>query len=279
MALFLLLPALAGYVWLKYCPGGTSGQLPGDWRRIVDPVLRPLMVSEVLLGSAIGPLLILAIWAILVLALARPGIEASSRAEFSNIAGRVIALDLGAGVDIHAQRLAVTKLIEASPRIPTALVVATADAFSVVPLTTDRAFIDRYLNVIRPEVMPITGQSLRVTLAHGEAVLTRAGIVAGQLVLLTGGPPPELDTEQPARWLRALVVAKKERQDWVRYADQISSRLATHGDLGPVVDDLDRAVGRAMRDGGRLAHLELTPYLIGAALALWLGLFRRLKTT
>ena len=71
-------------------------------------------------------------------------------------------------------------LLDATPEIPTALVVASGDAFNVVPLTTDRAFLDRYLNVIAPDVMPLEGRALQVTVAQAEGILTLAGVLAGQ---------------------------------------------------------------------------------------------------
>ena len=76
-----------------------------------------------------------------------------------------------------------------------------------------------------------------------------------------------------------MVVAKNERRDWVSYADDIDARLATHDQLAPVVDDHERSIERAQRDGNRDGRLDLTPYFIGVALLLWLGLFRRRKAT
>jgi hypothetical protein len=275
MALLLALPAAASGLWLMRRRAGGTGDLPGDWGQIVAPAMRPLMAGELIPGVRFGAVLLLAIWITVVLALARPGLDTDSRPAFSNFAGRVIALDLGAGADIHAQRLAVTRLVEASPQVPTALVVGTADAFDVVPLTTDKAFIDRYLNVIRPDVVPISGRSLRIAIAHGEAILSRAGIVVGQLVLMTGGSPPERQPEANARWSRAIMVDDGIRRQWEAYADQSGARLISLAGLDVVVDDLDRAIEQTLRDSNRDGRVELAPYLVGAAMLLWLGLFRR----
>jgi hypothetical protein len=79
------------------------------------------MRSAVSAGAERSILMPLAIWLLLVLALARPGIELESGGSYTNIAGRVIAIDLGAGGDIHRQRRAIFRLLEADPQIPTAM--------------------------------------------------------------------------------------------------------------------------------------------------------------
>ncbi len=278
LALTLLLPAVIGYIWLLYQPAGAPGRLPGGWRRLVAPALTPFMTRHVLPGSALSLTLLLAIWTVMAFALARPSIENAKPSAFTNIAGRVVVLDLGTSADVYAQRLAVAKLTAASPRIPTALIVATADAFNVVPLTTDHGFIDRYLNVIHPDIMPVAGRSLAVMIAHGEAVLAGADIIAGQLVVLTGGAPPQGQVAPATHWERTIVVDANGRQAWRAYADRTESRLAIFDDLDPLIADFDRVVERARRDSSRDAHLDLRPHLIGTALLLWLFMFRHRKT-
>ena len=190
LLLLLLLP-LAAIFWLTRRRGGLLlSHLPGHWDRIVEPGLRAFLARRIPERSKGQLTLCLAISVLLVLALARPGIETEDSADYGNLSGRVIVLDLGAGIDVRDQRLFAQRLLEASPGVPAAVVAVSGDAFDIVPLTTDQAQVSRYLQVLHPSMMPAPGRALNLGAAHGEAVLERAGVVAGQVVLVTGGVPP-----------------------------------------------------------------------------------------
>lgn len=272
LALLLLLPG-AALLWLHRRRGAVG--LPGDWARLIERPLRSFVAGRAVLRAGASVTLPVVIWGLLVLAIARPGIALGTGPEFTNIAGRVIALDLGAGVDINRQRHAAAQVLEMDPGMPTALVLVTGDAFDVVPLTRDRAFLGRYLNVVSPDVMPVEGRSPAIALAHAEAILTRAGIVAGQVVLITGGPVPDRSTVPPAQWLRAVVVRPEERDAWEAFAAGTGARLIAPDDLSGIGADLQDAVASARRQLGSSGRLDLTPILAGIAAALWLLLFRR----
>ena len=95
------------------------------------------------------------------------------------------------------------------------------DAFDIVPLTRDRRQLSRYLAVLEPGHMPEAGRALHLGLAHAEATLARAGIAASQIVLVTGGPPPEdLATVAPSEALRAVAVPTLETEIWSAFAEQ-----------------------------------------------------------
>ena len=279
LVLLLLIPAVAAFAWLARLGDRYLARLPGDWGRVVAPSLRTFVGREATQGAAPQLLGFLALWVVLVITISRPVWKLEEAANFSNIAGRVIAMDLGGGADIHNQRLAATTLIDSAPDVPTALVVGSGDAFNVVPLTTDRNFVDRYLNVITPDVMPLDGQAIPVTVAHSEAILTRAGVVVGQVILLTGGEPPALGAEYLARWSRVVITDPGTRGKWGGYANYLGARLVSYNDLAPVVDDLERQIERARHRGDRAAVHDLTPYLLALAALLWLTLFRRRRTT
>ena len=272
LALLLLVPgALALWLWRTRRLAG----LPGDWAHVIDRPLQGYVAGRAVLRGGASLALPLAIWALLTFAATRPSIQIAAGPEFTNIAGRVIALDLGAGLDINHQRNAAARILDQSPGIPTALVAVTGDAFDAVPLTRDRAFAARYLNVITPDVMPVGGRSVAVALAHGEAILTRAGVVAGQMVLVTGGAVPDTSANAPARWSRAIVVPPGDQDAWTGFADAAGARLVGTGDLADVGRDLDHAISRARRQVGSSGRFDLTPVLLGLALVLWLMLFRR----
>lgn len=285
LALLLLLPALALALWPRAAGAALPAGLPGDWARVVEPALRAIAAGgdQDTRPGRVGRLP-LAIWCLLVVALAGPGIESGTRQAFGNLAGRVIVLDLGSSSDMAAQRVAAGRLLDRSPEVPTAVVAATSDAFDVMPLTRDRRQIERYLQVLDPGMMPVGGRALALAFGHAETILVRAGIVAGQVVLVTGGAPPASAAPGvPARtaspWLRAVVVvgpgAQRSRAAWQAYAESEAARLSEGEQLSAVTDDLARAVAQASREAGDRARLDLTPWLIAVAAALWLGLFRR----
>jgi len=279
LVLFLLVPAIAAFMWLVRRGDLYLARLPGDWERLVNPALRSIVGREASQGAAPQLLSFFVLWVVLVTAISRPVWKLEDAANFPNIAGRVIAMDLGGGADIHSQRLAAAALLDSAPNVPTALVVGSRDAFNVVPLTTDRDFMNRYLNVITPDVMPLEGQALPVTVAHSEAILTRAGVVVGQVILLTGGEPPPLGDEYLRRWTRVVVAEPGSRDEWVDYANYLGARLVSYDDLTFVVDDLEREIERAHHRGDNAGVHDLTPYLLGVAVLLWLALFRRRRTT
>jgi hypothetical protein len=273
--LWLLLPALAVLIWRlsRYDTGSVA--LPGNWNRIIEPALQSFMSRSAISDTRPRFALLLGMWTLLVLALAQPGIENAGTPDYANIAGRAIVLDLGAQASIHRQRLAVTRLLDAAPAVPTAIVMATSESFEAVPLTVDRAHLERYLQVIEPDIMPVAGRALELAAAHGEGLLDRASIIAGQVVVISGGPPPPADTVMPPRWPRALIITDGDPADWSTYADKTGARLRDIDEVGAIVQDLDRDIARALRQSEQPARHELTPWLIAAGLLLWLALFRR----
>ncbi len=275
LAFLLIIPALAMIAWQNSVRARTPSGVPGDWRRIIEPALRATAVVDHEtrhrpLADYLAPI----IWFLLGLALAGPGIEAEDRRAYGNLSGRVIVLDLGSGTDIAAQRLATNRLLDQSSGVPTAIVVATADAFDVMPLTTDRKQIDRYLQVIDADLMPVGGRALRLALAHAEGILARASIVAGQVVLVTGGAPPGAEPSPDSGWLRAVVVVDSGRNEWQSYADAEGARLVDADRITPVATDLERALAHAARAIDR-SRIDLVPWVVALAVLLWLGLFRR----
>lgn len=278
LAFLLLLPGLGVLAWLKFWHGEAAMRLPGQWRQIVGKAMQSFMAKRVVSRNQWPILFWLAIWTLLVLALARPIFDLGKPVPYGNLAGRVIALDLGAGIDVDRHRLLVDRLLDAAPEMPTSLVIATAEAFDIVPFTTDRAHFDRYLNVIDPDIMPVSGRALGIAIVHGEKMLERADIAVGQLVLLTGGPVPPVEATKANGWLRAVVVDPGGLSDWAGYADQIGARLTGDTAIQAVIDDLENRVADAVRDSGKASDLALAPWMVALAALLWLLFFRRTRS-
>ena len=277
-ALLLLLPAFGFVAWLTLWRGQAAMSLPGHWHRVIDVNMQSYMAQQVMSQNRLPIMLWLTIWTLLVLGLARPVLDIGEPTNYGNLAGRVIALDIGAGVDVESQRLIAYRILDAAPSMPTALVVATAEAFDIVPFTTDRVHLDRYLEVIKPDVMPVSGRAPAIAITHAESLLARAGLVVGQLVLVTGGGVPAVDATAAGDWLRALVVDRESLAAWEDYADRIGARLADETAIEAVINDLDRDVADALRDSDGAAEFALGPWLVGAAALLWLMFFRRIRS-
>lgn len=276
-ALLLLIPAFGLVAWLRFWHGQAAMSLPGHWHRIIDKSMRSFMAKQVVSQNRLPVVLWLTIWALLVLAVARPILDFAEPTAYSNLAGRVIALDVGASVDVERQRLIAYRILDAAPTTPTALVVATAEAFDIVPFTTDRAHLDRYLQVIEPEIMPVSGRAPGIAITHGELLLSRANMAVGQLVLVTGGVPTG-DATVAGEWLRALVVDGDNISAWDGYADRIGARLADETAIRAVIDDLDGKIADAIQDSNDAADFAVGPWLIAAAACLWLLFFRRTRS-
>lgn len=278
LALLLLLPAAVLVAWLYIGRGPSGLRLPGHWHRAIADVMQPFMAERVISQNRVPILFWLAVWTLLVLSLARPVIHAGAPTEYGNLAGRVIALDLGTGMDVEGQRLMAYRIFDAAPKTPTALVVSTGEAFDVVPLTTDRKQLERYIQVASGDVMPVAGRAPGIAIIQAEKLLERAEVIVGQLVVLTGGKVPAAPAAKGEKWLRALVVDSGSRESWTGYAEQVGARLVDETSVDQVIEDLDDRVASALRDTNRSGDMPLAPWLLAAAGLLWLLFFRRVRS-
>ena len=277
-AFLLLLPAFGLVAWLTLWRGQAGMGLPGHWHRAIDTAMQAFMAGRVVSQTRLPVVLWLAIWTLLVLALARPFLDSGDPDPSGNLAGRVIALDLGAGVDAERQRVIAYRILDAAPTTPTAVVAATGEAFDIVPFTIDRAHLDRYLQVLEPAVMPVSGRAPGMAITHAESLLARAGMVVGQLVLVTGGAAPAADATEAGDWLRAGVVDGHPGAAWEAYAARIGARLADETTIRDIIDDLDGTVADAVRDSDDASEFAVAPWLVAAAALLWLLFFRRVRS-
>ena len=130
IALILFAP-LGVVAWLLLRGGlAAAGRLPGEWRVVIAPALKRSVAGKAAASRNHTPFLALAIAAMIVLALARPGAEIGDDLDLTGIAGRVIVLD--ASTDVSRQALFVRELEEADPTLPTAIIAAGADALSLI---------------------------------------------------------------------------------------------------------------------------------------------------
>ena len=278
-ALLLLLPAAALAAWLALTPHAGSLALPGHWHRVIEAGMQRFMAAQVLSRNRVPWLFWLVTWTLIVLGLARPVFDEGAPEDLGNLAGRVIAIDMSAKADLQQQVLLAYRILDAAPNIPTALVVATAEAFEIVPLTTDRTYFDRYLQVLSTDLMPIDGRAPAIAVIHSEQLLTRAEVAVGQVVLLTGGLPPQAEPAEADEWLRAVIVDRNEIAAWEGFSERAGAQLAGDNAIQGVIDELSGRVAAALRDSGRSGEFELRPWLLAAAAVFWLLFFRRVRGT
>jgi len=183
---------------------------PGSWEMIVDPQLIPHVLSGSQKSGLDHRWLIMAVAGVLgVLALAGPAWERIEQPVFRSEQALVVALDLSRSMD--AQDVAPSRLLRARLKIldmlelrasgQTALVVYSANAFTVTPLTTDTDTVAALVNSLGTDIMPSRGSYPVAAINKGRALLDQAGVGYGEILLVTdGGSSPA--AERVARDLR-----------------------------------------------------------------------------
>ncbi len=183
----------------------------GNWRDIIDPELMPHVLSRTpgrgrdqrwwLFGLA---------GIVAAAALAGPAWERIEQPVFRAEQALVIALDLSRSMDardIEPSRLSRAKLkilgvLDRRDGGQTALLVYTANAYTVTPLTDDADTIAALVNSLSTDIMPSRGSYPEVGIRKGQALLDQAGVSFGEVLLIAdGGASPA--AEKAARDLQA----------------------------------------------------------------------------
>jgi Ca-activated chloride channel homolog len=197
----LLLPVGAWLIWLHF-RGRADG---GGWRSVVAEELRPHVLAEpeVLRDGRLALVVALAAWFVAIGALAGPTWERLPVPAFRSDEALVVALDLSRSMnagDVEPSRLARAKLklldlLERRAAGQTALVVFSAHAFTVTPLTTDTRTISSLVTAVDTDIMPTQGGSIAAGLARAAALLRQTGLSSGDVLLITDSEVAEADVE------------------------------------------------------------------------------------
>lgn len=275
-ALVLALPAIAWLVVLRSGVAAGIAALPGQWPQVIDLPLQRMLSRQLPPAKRDWQrLLAFGCWMLLVAAISRPFIQTEGLAPIANLAGRVLVIDLGGDAALSEQKIAATELLKRTD-IPTAIVAATDDAYTAVPLTLDHRQIERNLRVLDREIMPSGGRSLALGFAHAENMLAASGVLAGQVIVLTGGTAPESTPAGPsARFLRGVVAADGALDPWTDTATVLGAELAGPADLETLNAALDAEIAERRDEQEGENRIELAIWFVLAAMVLWLGLFRR----
>lgn len=264
-------------------------RLPGSWSRIVSPSVQTHLNHWIpFTDDRHSRVKVAGLFVLLGLALADISSGLTTKLPERALHGRVLLMDMTEDASFAAQLFVARQLVTRSPDIPTSIVATAADAYDVVPLTTDPGQLDRYLRVLNPALMPGSGRRLDLGITKANTALQQAKIQAGQIVVLgTGTAPPAVrlashagaaagdsaPISETARW---IVLSETPTEEWRRYADTIDAQILTAGQLSTLDDRL-----LARRDDAILASTpidqrqQLTPWFVAACLPLWLMVFFR----
>ena len=183
---------------------------PGNWQNVVDDALAPHVLSTTASRRADLRWWLLGLVGILAtLALAGPAWERVEQPVFRSDQALVVAVDLSRSMDaqdlspsrLTRARLKILDILERRGSGQTALVVYSANAFTVTPLTTDNDTIAALVNSLSTDIMPSRGSFPIAASRKGRQLLEQAGIGIGEILLITdGGSSPA--AERYARDLR-----------------------------------------------------------------------------
>lgn len=169
---------------------------PGSWQRIVDPELAPYVLSRrQMKGAARRWWLVLLGGVLASLAMAGPAWERVEQPVFRSEQAIVVALDLSRSMDaqdvspsrLSRAKLKILDILERRSSGQTALIVYSANAFTVTPLTTDADTVASLVNSLGTDIMPSRGSYPVAAIEKGRLLLEQAGTVFGEILLITDG--------------------------------------------------------------------------------------------
>lgn len=247
----------------------------GLWRRLVDPVLlahllgrAPASSARLALGAAAVVLVLACV------ALAGPTWRAQPSPLYRDLSARIVVLDLSPSMDavdvvpsrLERARAAIVTILREAPDAQLGLVVFGADAFTVAPLMNDASALVHLLASVHTGTLPRAGSRPDLGLDMARALLSRAGVAAGD-VILVGDSAGDARTLEAARALAkagfplSVVAVGTPHGGPVRLANGAFARTEADGILvsKPELAALERL---AHAGGGRfhtLAALEEAP--------------------
>ena len=276
LVLLCLLP-LAAVAWaIRSDRVGLAATLPGKWQSVVAARLRPYIAARMAGETSRTRWFPLAALGVTILALSKPVIITETVNDPANLAGRAVIVDMGDATQLASQKSAVEALLTITDRFPAALIAVSEEAYTAVPLTTDRAHLQRYLTALTQDTMPALGRVLQSGWSEAERVLVHAGIAAGQIVLVAAGSPPSsLPAPFAGNAKLAIVPLGSAQGEWLRYADAYDATIVRRGHLDELDTDLTARANALARDSEAGNSIDLSPWLIAIAAGLALPLFRR----
>ena len=168
----------------------------GNWEKLIDKRLLPYVMSRSQLSDNQYKWWLISLISVLsIIALAGPTWERIEQPSFRTDQSLVIALDLSRSMnaqDITPNRLTRAKLkildiLERRQGAQVALIVYSANAFTVTPLTSDTDTIIALINNIDTSIMPSRGSYPALAIDKGLQLLNQASVSNGEIILVTDG--------------------------------------------------------------------------------------------
>jgi Ca-activated chloride channel family protein len=184
----------------------------GLWRRHVDAELLPHLAgrappwsARLALGLAVITLALAGI------ALAGPTWRSQPAPLYRDLSARIVVLDLSPSMDavdvvpsrLERARAAIVTLLRESADAQLGLVVFGADAFTVAPLMNDPSALVHLLASLHTGTLPRAGSRPDLGLEMARRLLERAGVVAGEVILVGDSAGDERTLEAARRLLGA----------------------------------------------------------------------------
>lgn len=186
--LFCLIP-LVFYFFQR-----SSEMTSGSWKKACDPALLPFLLKNI--EGKSQPFLkkyLTVLWIILSVALSGPALKKAPVTTAVPKQGMVVVLDMSPAMDKNALFQAILKIKELLKQKtdPTGFVLTDANAYTVVPISSDNEIIHNTLSDISSEVMPSPGSAPEKGILKAQALLKNAGYISGKILLITAGLPTE----------------------------------------------------------------------------------------
>ena len=168
----------------------------GHWEQVMDRALMPFVLSRSQGSAGVHRWWLLAVGGVLAaLALAGPAWERIEQPVFRAEQALVVAVDLSRSMDaqdivpsrLARARLKILDILERRKSGQTALLVYSANAFTVTPLTTDTDTVAALVNSLSTDIMPSRGSYPVVAMEKGRQLLDQAGVGYGEVLLITDG--------------------------------------------------------------------------------------------
>ena len=168
----------------------------GNWEKLIDKRLLPYVMSRRQLSDNQYKWWLISLISVLsIIALAGPTWERIEQPSFRTDQSLVIALDLSRSM--NAQDITPSRLTRAKLKIldilgrrqgaQVALIVYSANAFTVTPLTSDTDTIIALINSIDTSIMPSRGSYPALAIDKGLQLLNQASVSNGEIILVTDG--------------------------------------------------------------------------------------------
>ncbi len=187
--LWLLIPALALFfiAFIKHKKQSADN--------LIAPHLAPFIMNESN-TKASQPLWLVAVFCCLAIIFsAGPSFEEKQVPVFQSKSARVIVMDMSYSMystDIAPNRLMQSRfkaldMIELFKEGDTALVAYAGSAFTISPLTNDATTLTNLIPSLSPDIMPDKGSNVLAGLDMANELLTQAGYIDGDIILVTDG--------------------------------------------------------------------------------------------